>query len=133
MVPSNTISGFRTCGVYPLNPMAVLDYDPCTNSTEDTTDASLNQNKDITFTKEQEACFATRYEEGYDLYDDDYASWLAINHPEAVANLRCDLNTLTSDKEIMYIFYFVYNTGFHETNMHVHFVLLDILTSLYTY
>ena len=80
--------------------MAILDYDPCTNSTEDTTDASLNQNKDVTFTAKQEARFATRYEEGYDLHDDDYASWLAINHSEAVANLRRDLNTLTSDEEI---------------------------------
>ena len=100
MVPLNIISGFRTCGVYPFNPMAVLDYDPCTNSTENTTDASLNHSKDITFTEEQEVRFATRYEEGYDLHDDDYASWLAINHPEAVANLRRDLNTLTSDEEI---------------------------------
>ena len=29
MIPANIISGFRTCGVYPFNPKAVLDHDPC--------------------------------------------------------------------------------------------------------
>ena len=28
MIPANIISGFRTCGVYPFNPKAVLDHDP---------------------------------------------------------------------------------------------------------
>ena len=30
--PKNHVSGFRTCGVYPFNPKAVLDHDPCTVS-----------------------------------------------------------------------------------------------------
>ena len=29
MTPANIISGFKTCGVYPFNPKAVLDHDPC--------------------------------------------------------------------------------------------------------
>ena len=29
MVPKNIINGFRTSGVYPFNPKAVLDHDPC--------------------------------------------------------------------------------------------------------
>ena len=29
MIPANIISGFRTCGVYPFNPKAVLDHYPC--------------------------------------------------------------------------------------------------------
>ena len=29
MAPANIINGFKTCGVYPLNPKAVLDHDPC--------------------------------------------------------------------------------------------------------
>ena len=28
MVPQNIISGFRTCGVYPYKPTAILDHDP---------------------------------------------------------------------------------------------------------
>ena len=29
LVPANIVSGFKTCGVYPFNPKAVLDHDPC--------------------------------------------------------------------------------------------------------
>ena len=29
MTPANRISGFKACGVYPFNPKAVLDHDPC--------------------------------------------------------------------------------------------------------
>ena len=29
MTPANIVSGFRSCGVYPFNPKAVLDHDPC--------------------------------------------------------------------------------------------------------
>ena len=32
MVPSNIISGFKYCGIYPFNPKGVLDYDPCCTS-----------------------------------------------------------------------------------------------------
>ena len=28
MLPANIISGFRSCGVSPFNPKAVLDHDP---------------------------------------------------------------------------------------------------------
>lgn len=81
MVPSTIISGFKTCGVYPFNPMAVIDHNPCTM--EDTADASLNQEEDNTFTVEQEVLFKRRYEEGYDIYDDPkYVSWLREYHPE---------------------------------------------------
>ena len=33
---------------------------------------------------EQELRFTTRYEEGYDLYDEKYEAWLKLHHPEAV-------------------------------------------------
>ena len=29
MNPANIISGFRSCGIFPFNPTAVLDHDPC--------------------------------------------------------------------------------------------------------
>ena len=29
MIQANIISGFKTCEVYPFNPKAVLDHDPC--------------------------------------------------------------------------------------------------------
>jgi len=30
MVPASIISGFKVCGIYPFDPKAVLDHDPCT-------------------------------------------------------------------------------------------------------
>ena len=36
-----------------------------------------------TFTAEQELKYARRYEEGYDLPDKHYETWLKINHPES--------------------------------------------------
>ena len=35
-----------------------------------------------TFTPEEEALFVIRYNEGYDLADPRYLSWLQLNHPE---------------------------------------------------
>ena len=34
MIPANIISGFKTCGVYPFNPKAVLDHDPCVSRSQ---------------------------------------------------------------------------------------------------
>ena len=33
-IPANIISGFKTCGVYPFNPKAVLDHDPCVSRSQ---------------------------------------------------------------------------------------------------
>ena len=40
----------------------------------------------LIFTKEQEALYQTRYEEGYDVYNCSYVTWLRLNHPEAARN-----------------------------------------------
>ena len=85
MVLASIISGFKTCGIHPFNPKAVLDHDPCEPKTSDlkSTDAAQccsshssnlmqyentvthNSSHKIadTFTPEEEAKFATR---GYD-------------------------------------------------------------------
>ena len=107
MTPANIISGFKTCGVYPFNPKAVLDHDPCEPKISDpsapqtsdaaqcyssqassltqcgssTSDSSSHGAMD-TFTPEEEARFVIRYNEGYDLPDPRYLSWLQLNHPE---------------------------------------------------
>ena len=109
MVPDRIISGFKVCGIYPFNPKAVLDHDPCTppkekskhnsskpNKKDDTSgevefswekgdqpqhQGSVN-NDDVAelFTPEEETLFARRYEEGYNLYDARYASWIRATH-----------------------------------------------------
>ena len=98
---TNIISGFKTCGVYPFNP------DPCEPKISDpsapqTSDAaqcyssqasSLTQRGSSTsdsssrgamdrYTPEEEARFVIQYNEGYDLPDPRYLSWLQLNHLE---------------------------------------------------
>ena len=46
---------------------------------------------DSHFSAEEEERFQKRFEEGYDLHDPRYMSWLEINHPEA-EHYACDIN-----------------------------------------
>ena len=72
IVPGNIISGFKHCGVYPFNPRAVLDHDPCNDVSianevthegtsensqleEDTDSASVS----FTFTAEEQLKYST--------------------------------------------------------------------------
>jgi len=34
MIPANIINGFKVCGVYPFNPRAILDHDPCASKSK---------------------------------------------------------------------------------------------------
>ena len=88
--PVNIMSGFRKCGIYPLNPAAVKDrqtnaskvfrsHKPEAETSSDTTsEPSL-------FTPEQEVLYA---KEGYDLLDPAYVAWLKINHPEVALSVH---------------------------------------------
>ena len=96
VVPANIISGFKCCGVYPFNPRAVLDHDPCsadhsttasqqessTTETPQDNECTRSGSIDISFTDEEEKLFMVRYREGYDLYDTRYTAWLKVHHPE---------------------------------------------------
>ena len=108
MVSASIISGFKVCGIYPINPKPVLDHDPCTPPKEKSKHNSSKPNKkdgevefswekgdhpqhqnsvnndDVAelFTPEEETLFARRYEEGYNLYDARYASWIWATHPD---------------------------------------------------
>jgi len=91
LVPANIVSGFKTCGVYPFNPKAVLDHNPCemnksnsqssgsSTSKGDSLNASGSSHRE--FTDEEESRFARRYREGYDLTDPRYSAWLKVNYP----------------------------------------------------
>ena len=99
VIPTNIISGFRTCGVYPLNVSAirVVQVRPERNSDNDSnaehpcqgdmnvgdnSGASTDERRDG-FTLEQEMLFKRRYEEGHDLYvDANYIRWMRFHHPE---------------------------------------------------
>ena len=107
IIPLSIINGFKYSGVYPLNPTVVLNKCPATSTVTENNDMitlsgthsnssnapdnancgsnenSTDEENEADFTEEEEAKFANRFEEGYDLYDPKYISWLKINHPAA--------------------------------------------------
>ena len=103
MVPGSIINGFKVCGVYPFNPKVVLDHDPCALPKENiqqknkTSEQECSVDQRVTleckgnvdddavaepFSPEEEAFYARRYEEGYNVYDARYVSWIQATHPE---------------------------------------------------
>ena len=97
MVPSNIISGFEKCGVYPFNPDAVVvesnmtatekntpsDEERESTSGEKVLEDNGEESAFFDFTLEEEMIFEWRYEEGYDLHDPHYLLWLQNYHPDA--------------------------------------------------
>lgn len=108
LTPLNIMSGFRKCGIYPINPGEVSDrqlahvktVQPKTSSlphSSSLSSKSLNSEVDeasvpLVTTAEQQALYQARYEEGYDLFDARYIAWLKIYHPEAA----CRFSTVSS-------------------------------------
>ena len=111
LTPANLMAGFKTCGIYPFNRLAInIPGEGSGNANSSLTTSTTNNADDNTefssdvitednafslvvpeqFTTEQEALFKRRFEEGYDVYiDKDYIRWIKLNHPELqiVANL----------------------------------------------
>ena len=87
------MSGFKTCGVhvYPFNPKAVLDHNPCemNKSNSQSSGSSTSKGNSLNasgsshreFTDEEESHFERRYREGYDLTDPRYSAWPKVNYP----------------------------------------------------
>ena len=113
MTISNIVSGFRRTGVYPFNPNAILDRlppessslpesssSPAPESSSPAPESSSSpapessspapENSFSPATHELYRLPAThelyrlRYENGYDIYTNDYVVWLQKFHPEAV-------------------------------------------------
>ena len=57
------------------------------------TNSSVSVNDDDTelFTEEQEKLFSKRFEEGYDLYDPLFVTWLKIRHPYRCVSVTSDV------------------------------------------
>ena len=85
--------------MYPFNPRAVLNHDPCNEVliTDKITERSLGDSTGeisqleeasnstiivFSFTPEENDKYNTRFTEGYNLYDRKYVAWLKANHPE---------------------------------------------------
>ena len=93
MTPANICSGFRKCGIYPYNPDAIdcsiSTNNPAEQQGDHTRDDEMNGDEDgdgsqsgeesddqsdplFTFSAEKDQLFQLNYEEGYDLYDQEY-------------------------------------------------------------
>ena len=87
VTPENMCAGFRTAGIVPFNPNAIATLKSTRKGEEDIDGSDEKGNDTCTnapqFSAEQVVKFMTRLEEGYDLYDPIYASWLEQHHPES--------------------------------------------------
>ena len=98
----NIMSGFKRCGLFPLNPSAVDDRQSApskafqaASNPESVGEAdpepvgeTISEPSNPLFTEEQESLYSRRYEEGYDLDDPGFVAWLKINHPDQCVSVR---------------------------------------------
>ena len=107
VTPANIIAGFRKCGIYPFNRNAIpileevqhIDVDAEDELKHDGMDDEPRDNEveEQQFTYDQISLFQRRYEEGFDVFEDqDYVTWLRLNHPEAVPSDHSSLRAPTS-------------------------------------
>jgi len=83
------MSGFKRCGVYPINLGAVSDRQLAPSKALRSpevqhTDVPLPDSPP--FTSEEKALYERRFQEGYDIPDPSYLAWLKITHPAAVVS-----------------------------------------------
>ena len=100
MSPSTISAGFHKCGVFPFNPDAIdcglSVTNPGNTTTPNLTDASNGKQHTSTSEKangsqwpaERVALYERRYEEGYDLPDEEYSRWLRETHPEVDSTIN---------------------------------------------
>jgi hypothetical protein len=91
MTPANICSGFKKCGIYPYDRTAIkCGIAPQNLKSPD--ESSKTTESGIAFTEEEEKLYQTRYEEGYNLFDEKYVKWLEQNHP---SNIPADFQHFT--------------------------------------
>ena len=104
--PESIMSGFRVCGIYPFNLTTILSKCPESSSKKD---ASLNtrgscnyehtdgENTEATssFMPDEEQLFLRRFEEGFNLPDLRFISWLRLNYPEV------DFTVFSTEKSLL--------------------------------
>ena len=108
VTPVNIMAGFKKCGVYPLNPGEVGDRQIAPSkaiysvkgsgvasmSPPESTDTTDTQSSGV---PELESTFQKRYEEGFDIYDEEYLTWLRRHHPESIPPNLKSLTPKTAD------------------------------------
>ena len=82
MTINNISSGFRTTGVCPFNPDAILSKFPKQKETDEST-TSKSPAKPVTFSVETVKKFERQFENGYNIYTDPaYVQWMRMYHPD---------------------------------------------------
>ena len=93
----NILSGFRKCGIFPINPGAVSDRQLAPSKalypleSQHSTEPPGSGNP--AFTPQQEVVYERRYQEGYDLPDSRYLAWLKVNHPEVAVSSPSEITS----------------------------------------
>ena len=83
--PENITSEFQKAGICPFNPEAIASPPPLPSVGESASKSCGQSSSNCTLSGEKNELFATRFENGYDIYtDEEYVAWLIENHPESV-------------------------------------------------
>ena len=88
----NVLSGFKKIGIYSFNPSSVNERQLAPSNAVSTTPNSVctsleqpipeGEVQPMLFSPEKEMLFQKRFEEGYDIQDEEYIVWVRINHLE---------------------------------------------------
>ena len=96
LTPLNILSGFKKCGIHPLNPGEVNDRQLAPSKALRAEKSQPDKEPDNLFTREQESLYKRRFEEGYDVHDPSYIAWLRINHPDT--SPPCSVSAVSTQK-----------------------------------
>ena len=85
------MAGFKKCGVYPLSPGEINDRDLAPSKATQWISTTSPSNNDrvsplsstSTDNALEDLCLK-RFEEGYDIHDEECISWQYANHPDAI-------------------------------------------------
>ena len=91
MTPSNICFRFKKCGIYPYDRNAIK-CGVVSQSPKTADKSAVSTESEIVFSEEEEKLYQTRYEEGYNLFDEKYVKWLEQNH---LSDIPDDLQPLT--------------------------------------
>ena len=87
----NIMSGFKTCGIPPINPSEISDRQIAPSKAVCCYAGAEKDSDDVPtsplFTPEKEDLYKKRYEEGYNVDDSDYIAWLKIDYPTSVSSI----------------------------------------------
>lgn len=99
LTPLNILSGFKKCGIHPLDPGEVNDRQLAPSKALHAEKSQPDKEPNNLFTRKQESVYERRIK-GYDVNDLSYIAWLRINHldtspPYSVSAVSIQRSTLT--------------------------------------